>query len=127
MARKKNSLPFDQRGGKLVVQRRLLESEAYRGLSLAARCLLLEMQTHWSNTKPVDFGTREAAARLGCDRRVAMRAFKELLAAGFIQLEDEALFNSRTGSRSRSWILTWLPYNDKFPTNDWEAKKSSST
>jgi len=56
-----------------------------------------------------------------------MRAFKELLAAGFIQLEDEALFNSRTGSRSRSWILTWLPYNDKFPTNDWEAKKSSST
>lgn len=127
MARKKNSLPFDRRGGSLVIQRRLLESESYRLLSLPARCLMLEMQIHWRNDRPVDFGTREAAEKLDCDRRVAMRAFRELVAGGFIRLEDESLFNSRIGSRARSWICTWLPFRDKPPSNAWEKNNSSGT
>lgn len=128
MARKKNALPFDRRGSVVTIRRQMLESEAYSALSLAARCLVWELQIHWRNDKPVDFGIRKAADRLNCDKRVAMRALKELRDAGFIQLEDESLFNSRTGSRARSWILTWLPFRDRAPSNDWEvSKKSSST
>jgi hypothetical protein len=128
MAKKKYRLPFDTRGGVVAVMRRMLESEAYRALSLPARCLLLELQVHWSNDKAVAFGTREAAEKLSCDRRVAMRAFDELRKAGFIHLEDESLFNSRTGSKARTWVLTWMPYLDRPPSNDWElSKKSSST
>jgi len=73
------------------------------------------------------YGIREAAEKLGVDRRIAMRAFKELQTAGFIRLADESLFNSRTGSKARSWVLTWLPYRDRPPTNDWERSKSSGT
>ena len=43
-----------------------------------------------------------------------------LLDNGFIEKIDESLFNSRTGSKSRTWRLTWLPYKDLPPTNDWE-------
>ena len=124
MSRRKHRLPFDTKGGVIVLGRRMLESEAYRSLSLPARCLLLELQIQWRNDRPVAFGTREAAEKLGCDRRVAMRAFRELHAAGFILLEDEALFNSRTGSKARTWILTWMPYMDRPPSNDWESEKN---
>lgn len=127
MARKKAALPFDKRGGVVVLGKRMLESDSYRSLSLVARCLAVELQIQWRPERPVAYGTREAAEKLGCDRRVAMRAFDELHKAGFILLEDEALFNSRTGSKARTWILTWLPFKDRPPTNDWEAKKSSST
>jgi len=105
----------------------MFESPAHFGLSLSARCLLLLLQCHWRNEKPVDYGIREAAEKLGVDRRIAMRAFKELQTAGFIRLADESLFNSRTGSKARSWVLTWLPYRDRPPTNDWERSKSSGT
>lgn len=120
MARKKENLPFDKTGGVLAIQRRLIGSDAYLRLSLPARCLIPLLQCHWRNDKPVDYGTREAALRLSCDRRVAMRALIELKDAGFLRVADESLFNSRTGSKARSWILTWLPYLSRPPTNDWE-------
>ncbi|MCR6651803.1 MAG: hypothetical protein NVV73_10090 [Cellvibrionaceae bacterium] len=126
MARKKSSLPFDKRGGAIVIQRRLLESRAYLKLSLHARCLMVHMQCHWRNDKSVDFSTRTAATLLSCDRRLAMKAMSELEAAGFIRMEGLSFFNSRTGSKARSWILTWLPFMDRPPTNDWE-KISIST
>lgn len=120
MARKKTSLPFDKVGGTIVIQRRLLGSPAYLRLSLHARCLMPLLQCHWRNDKPVDFSTRMAASLLSCDRRLAMRAFDELAAAGFVKTDGISLFNSRTGSKARSWILTWLPYMSRPPTNDWE-------
>lgn len=128
MKHKKNALPFDKRGGVITIQRRIIESDSYRSLSHAARCLMVELQTQWRNDRPVAFGTREAANKLNCDRRVAMKAFKELHKSGFILLEDEALFNSRNGSKARTWILTWLPYLYNPPSHHWErSNKSSST
>jgi len=122
----KKKLPFDREGGVVVMPRRLLESRAYLSLSTHARCLLPILQIHWRNDSPVALGIREAAEKLGCNQRTAMKAFDELQRGGFIQLHDAAEFNSRTGSKARTWILTWMPYMDRKPTNNWEQINNST-
>ncbi|MDD5578139.1 MAG: hypothetical protein PHY16_02520 [Methylobacter sp.] len=39
---------------------------------------------------------------------------------GFIVCHGESLFNSKTGSKAREWRLTWMPFECKTPTHDWE-------
>lgn len=121
---KKNVLPFDKAGGTVVIQRRLLKSAAYLGLSAQAKALLHLMHVYWTPNRPVGFGVREAEQSIPCSRKVAMRAFKELQEAGFIVLVEESLFCSRTQSKTRTWRLTWLPcWRNRPPTNDWEMAR----
>ncbi len=118
---KKKGLPFDGRGGVVTIQRRLLASPGYFALSPQAKVLMLLMQRHWSPHGPVGFGVRQAEAEIPCSRALAMRAFRELLDGGFIELIDESLFCSRTQSKTRTWRLTWLPcWRNRAPTNEWE-------
>jgi hypothetical protein len=56
-----------------------------------------------------------------------MKAFNELERRQFIQMYDAAEFNSRHGSKARTWILTWLPFRDRKPTNDWEVLKEMTS
>lgn len=118
--KKKNSLPFDTRGGRVTVCGALLRSLNYQTLSAISRALMPLLQLHWRNDKLVDYGVREAAQRLGCTEKTARKAFDELQERGFIVCEEYAYFNSRHGSKTRSWRLTWLPYDYRQPTNDWE-------
>jgi len=120
MSRKKNSLPFDKRGGLLVKRRGMVESVAYSSLSPQAKALIDLMQLHWRNDEPVAYGVREAQEKIPCCRKKAMKSFDELRDNGFIVMIDESLFNSRTHSKARTWRLTWMPYKDREPTNDWE-------
>lgn len=122
MAKKKKSLPFDGRGGTVVIQRRLLESGAYLGLSAQAKALLHLLHVHWRNDRAVGFGVREAEQKIPCSRKLAMRAFAELQDAGFIVMVDESLFCSRVHSKTRTWRLTWLPWSYLAPTNQWEKR-----
>lgn len=122
MGKRKNKLPFDKAGGTLVVQRRLLTSEAYLSLSSYAKSLLHLMQVHWRPDKPIGYGIREAVRSIPCADKTASKAFKELQDAGFIVMVDESLFCSRTYSKTRTWRLTWLPWNMREPTNEWEKK-----
>ena len=122
VAKRKNPLPFDKQGGVVAMQRRLLTSDAYRSISPYAKSLLHLMHVHWANDKPVGFGVREAEQTVPCCRRTAMRAFSELTEAGFIVLVDESIFCSRTQSKARTWRLTWMPYNSKKPSLDWERQ-----
>lgn len=123
---KKQKLPFDKRGGVLVLSAHLLTSPEYLALTANAKALIPQMQIHWRLEKPVDFGVREAAEKLGCSKDTASRVFKELAGAGFIKEAGESLFDSRYGSKTRSWYLTWMPYgtpdNPMPPTNDWEKQ-----
>lgn len=119
--RKKNSLPFDKRGGRIVIQRRLLDSKNYLTLPPQGKALLNLMQVHWRNDEPVGYGVREAEGKIPCGRKKAMNSFDELQERGFIIKIDESIFNSRAHSRTRTWRLTWLPYKGKEPTNDWES------
>jgi len=121
MANRKNILPFDKTGGTVVIQRRLVKSDAYLGLSAQAKALLHLMHVYWTPNGPVGFGVREAEQSIPCSRKVARRAFHELQDAGFIVMVAESLFCSRTESKTRTWRLTWLPcWRNRAPTNDWE-------
>ena len=126
MARKKSSLQFDRRGGVVAIQRFMLASPAFLGLSPHAKVLMQLMHVHWRPDKPVAYGCREAAEKIPCSRKLAMRAFQELQGAGFIEMVDESLFDSRTNSKSRTWRLTWLPFGMRKPTNDWEKIASEN-
>ena len=118
--KKKHQIPFDNRGGTVVTPRRLYDSRNYLTLTAQAKALMPLLHIHWRNDKYVDYGIREASDKIPCDRRTATKAFNALEERGFITMIDYALFNSRTGSKSRTWQLEWLPFNDRPPTNKWE-------
>ena len=125
MARK-NTLPFDRRGGVVTVQRRLLKSPAYLSLSPQAKVLLQLLQVEWRPDRPIGYGVREAEQKIPCSRKKAMSAFRELIDRGFIVMVDESLFCSRSTSKTRTWRLTWLPWNYRSPTNLWEKWSADS-
>ena len=121
MARKKkHTLPFDNRGNTLVMRTHLLKSNTYLSLSPQAKVLMTLLHIHWKNDKLVDYGVREAAEKIPCDRRTAIKAFNQLQERGFITCMELAFFSSRTQSKSRAWRLEWLPFNDNPPANTWE-------
>jgi len=120
MSRKKSALPFDKRGGTLAINRRMLNSEAYRALKPSDKVLMLLMHEQWRNEKPVSYGVREASAKIPCSINTASKSFATLQQLGFIECVEQSQFNSRLGSRARDWRLTWLPYMGKPPTNEWD-------
>jgi hypothetical protein len=117
---KKPVIPYDTRGGVIVVYRRMMESKAYKQLKPQEKVLMLLLQLHWRLDKPVDYGVREAAQKIPCDRKTAMKAFQHLADSGFISCVEESMFSSRTESKSRGWRLEWLPFGKDKPTNYWE-------
>ena len=120
MAKKKNKLGYDQRGGVMVVSRGMRESMAYQTMPAAAKVLMDLLHMQWRPDKAVSYGVREAAKKIGCTTNTSGKSFKILVERGFIVCLEESLFNSRTGSRTREWRLTWLPFTDRNPTHNWE-------
>jgi len=118
--KKKSQLPFDRRGHAVVMYTHMLWHENYLTLSPQAKVLMQLMQQHWRDEKEVDYGIREASEKISCSRATAAKAFNMLRERGFIVLEDESMFSSRTNSKSRTWRLTWMPFCGRKPTNDWE-------
>nr|WP_205600894.1 hypothetical protein [Halomonas socia] len=128
--RRQVKLPLDKRGGVVVQAGHMLASPQFLALSPYAKALVPLLQLHWRINKPVDFGVREAAEKVGCSKDRAARAFKELVAAGFIEEATESLFDSRYGSRTRSWRLTWMPTgtieNPVPPSHRWEQAPAAN-
>jgi hypothetical protein len=117
---KKLKLDFDHRGGVMVVSRVMRESSIYESMPATAKVLMDLLQMQWRNDRPVGYGVREAAQKIGCAPNTASKAFIILQERRFIACDSEALFNSRTGSKTREWRLTWMPFLDQKPTHDWE-------
>ena len=93
---------------------RQLNSQSYRALSLAARCLLVELKMLYNgmNNGSLYLSIRDAAGRLGMADLTAVRsAFDELMGLGFIELTEEASFHVKAAekSRARCWRLTDEP------------------
>lgn len=120
MAKKKPRLGFNQRGGVLAVSRAMRESYAYASMPATAKVLMDLLQMQWRNDRPVAYGVREAAQKIGCTANTATKAFKILSERGFIVCDAESLFNSKTGSKSREWRLTWMPFEYRDPIHNWE-------
>lgn len=120
MSKKKPKLGYDQRGGVMVISRAMRESSAYVSMPATAKVLMDLLQMQWRNDKSVAYGIREATQKIGCTRNTAVKAFKILQERGFIICDEESFFSSKTGSRAREWRLTWMPFDYKNPTHDWE-------
>ena len=118
--KKTKSLPFDKRGGVIMVRSDMIKSPVYRSLMPPAKVLMTELQLHWSNSKLVDYGIREAVEKIPCSDKTASKAFNQLQERGFITCIEPSFFSSRTQSKARGWRLEWLPYNSKAPSNTWE-------
>jgi len=118
--KKKHTLPFDNRGGVLILSMRMIKSSTYQSLTPHAKVLLTLMQIHWRNDKLVDYGVREAAKKIPCDPKTVTKAFNQLQERCFITCMELSFFSSRTQSKSRIWRLEWLPYNNNPPVNTWE-------
>jgi len=121
--RKRFQQPFDRRGSVVVVGIHLLKSRQFLSLMSQAKVLMLLLLQHWRSDKPVAYGIREAAEKIPCDRRTAMKAFDQLMERGFVTMVDYSTFCSRTESKSRTWKLEWMPFNDKPPSNLWEEDR----
>jgi len=118
--RKKHQLPFDTRGGVVVMPLRMITSSTYQTLTPQAKHLMVLLQVHWRNDKLVDYGIREAMDKIPCSDKTASKSFKLLQERGFITCVNESFFSSRTQSKARGWRLEWMPCNNKSPTNAWE-------
>ena len=122
--RKKNKPKFDGRGGVIVMCRYMLNHDAYITLMPQAKVLMQLLQQHWQDEKEVDYGIREASTKIPCSRKTAMKAFDQLEKRGFITKTSEAMFSSRTFSKSRSWRLNWMPFCGREPTQQWDNAQS---
>jgi hypothetical protein len=89
------------------LHRWLLESPAYRSLSLAARCLMVELYDRFNgeNNGNVFLSVRDAAACLGIGKNRAGEAFGELEAKGFIRARQRGSFQWKT-RQATTWVLT---------------------
>jgi hypothetical protein len=120
MSKKKPKLGYDSRGGVLAVSRAMRESVVYASMPATAKVLMDLLQMQWRSDKPVSYGVREAAQKIGCTKNTAGKAFNILLDRGFIVCFEQSSFNSKTGSKTRDWLLTWMPFDVKNPTHNWE-------
>ena len=120
MSKKKDSLPFDKRGGVIVLSRHLLNSAAYASLTPVQKVLMQLLHEQWRPDRDVAYSVREAAQKISCSVNTACLAFQCLMNKGFIVCTGLSEFNSQLGSKAREWRLTWMPFNSKPPTNDWE-------
>lgn len=104
----------------MVVSRGMRELSVYESMPATAKVLMDLLHMQWRYDKPVAYGVREAAKKIGCTATTAGKSFKILRERGFIVCDTESLFNSKTGSKAREWRLTWLPFDYKNPSHDWE-------
>lgn len=104
----------------------LLKSPAYRSLTPNARALLVEIisMENQRNNGLLWLSESDAASRMGVGcPKVARKAFRELVDAGFIAMTKNAHWNITAGEgRARCWRLTW-EFNvaqRKPATNEWQ-------
>jgi GNAT superfamily N-acetyltransferase len=93
------------------------QSPAFRSLSPAARCLLLELKMlhNGRNNGSLFLSVREAARRVGVGKNLAEKTFAELRDRGFIRPNAVGAFNLKAGARcgmATSWVLTEFPVGE---------------
>lgn len=72
---------------------------------------------------------KDATDRLGlADARAAIRAFEELQDRGLVGMTKDAHFKVKAAdsSRARCWRITWIPWDRKPASNDWEKYQAGS-
>lgn len=96
-----------------------LASPAFRSLSCAARCLLLELKRRHTgaNNGYIPLSVREAADLLNRSRSKVPDVFVELESRGFIKAHKRGSFDLKV-RHSTEWILREFPFGIKAATKD---------
>ena len=97
----------------------MFKSKEYRELSLKARCLLDELQCIYRDDRNgrLVLSVGQAAKNTGVSYNTAMKAFKELQEAGFI---EQMLEHRYAKKQAREWRLTFQPCAGREPTDCWK-------
>jgi hypothetical protein len=121
VGRKHNRKGRNKTSGFVMLRHDVVDSPAYRSLSTAARCILVEVRRRYNghNNGEISLSCREAAERIGVSKNTASTAFGELLDRGLLKVGVESGFNMKGGRRSRRWILTEEGILGQPPTNEW--------
>jgi hypothetical protein len=87
--------------GFIQLDRDLIRSERWQGLSVGARALLIEIWSwhNGTNNGSIRYGVRQAEAALHCTRRTALRWFRELQDARLIEATERGAFRWKAGAR----------------------------
>ncbi len=96
-----------------------LRSPAFRSLSCAARCLLLELKRRHigTNNGYIPLSVREAADLLNRSRSKVQGVFAELQTKGFIRPRQKGSFDLKI-RHSTDWILGEYPFGAKAATKE---------
>ncbi len=97
----------------------MLNSAAWRSLSLPARCLLLEVWQRYNgaNNGEISYSVREAAERLRVGQNTPTKLFRELEDKGFLKAHERGAF-TRKNRMATIWILTGEEYDGQPATKD---------
>jgi len=106
-----------------MIHHEIFESDAFRALKCASRCLLLELQRLYvpGSREDVFLSVPDAAKRIKVNKDTAARAFHDLRDKGFIVLTNHHLWQART---CRKFRITYQPYKNREPTDDWRLYKN---
>jgi hypothetical protein len=103
----------------------MLESYAYRALSLGAHRVLSRIEIELAHHGGKDNGklpvTYDDFQRYGIDRHAIGPAVRELVALGFIEITDPGRAGNREFRRPARYRLTYRPTKDDWPTNEWKS------
>ena len=93
MARSKNRQ--DNRDHYTIMNRVLMQTDAWRSLSTTAQALYPWVRLEWkgpkaNNNGKISLSVRQAAERLGVTKDTAARAFQDLQAKGFLHVTETA-------------------------------------
>ena len=123
---KKNGVSFDlvkRLQGKdsqfLITSRFITDSPEYKRLSMSAKCVMQAMQKHHWTNKYTTVGRTQIAIDIGCDKRTVSRAWKELIAEGWLRIDK---YHDHNRQLPRTWELLWMSYIGKPPKDNWREK-----
>lgn len=119
MARKKGSASHQSKAGGqyAVLPHSIMDSPAYRAMSLEGRQLLLELVRRFNghNNGRIALAHRDARILLGCGARSVGPAFAQLEQHGFIVMTSHG---DRGARLAREYRLTWITYGAAPPYRD---------
>ncbi len=97
----------------------MLNSAAWHSLSLAARCLLIEVWKRYNgqNNGGIAYSVREAARALGVGKNTPTKLFRELEDKGFLKARQRGSFHWK-GGEATTWVLTTEPCGEKLATKE---------
>lgn len=115
------------------LHRWFLDCEAWRSLSVYARCLYLEIKRRYNgkNNGAISMSHREAQELVGCSNKPITAAFRELTSKGFIKQVRRGSFKGTPFATT--WALTELqqdePQRSLIPSKEfmsWKPEKASA-